>query len=93
MYDVKKYFNLQDPQNKDFFKNLFEIILIILWALWVGKEFLSLDPDQIPLGREYGMAVSTHNFWNDLSENQAFRQNRLIMLRLYWGFSEGFSES
>ncbi len=45
---------------------LFEVLLIILWTLWVGKAYLNFDPTAWPYGREYGQAVYSHYLWQDL---------------------------
>jgi hypothetical protein len=42
---------------------LLELILIVGWAIWVGRGMLNFNESHIPPGREYGMAVSTHHFW------------------------------
>ena len=47
---------------------LLEILLIILWALWVGRSYLNFDPKLWPLGREFGLAVHSHYIWQDLFE-------------------------
>jgi hypothetical protein len=42
---------------------LLEILLIVAWAIWVGRGMLNFDENNVPLGGEYGMGVSTHHFW------------------------------
>ena len=40
-----------------------ELILIGLWAAWVGREYLDLDPTMWPTGRELGLVIRTHYIW------------------------------
>ncbi len=47
---------------------LLEILLIIVWALWVGRTYLNFDPNMWPHGREFGLAVHSHYLWQDLFE-------------------------
>jgi hypothetical protein len=42
---------------------LIEIIIIILWGLWVGRAYLNMDPMQWPIGREIGMVIQPHFIW------------------------------
>lgn len=48
--------------------HVLEILLIGIWALWVGREYLNFDPHVWPTGREFGIQVSSHNFWNQIRE-------------------------
>jgi hypothetical protein len=43
--------------------SLLEIVLILTWAVWVGRDVLDMNLSRVPWGREYGMAVSTHHLW------------------------------
>jgi hypothetical protein len=45
-----------------------EWILIALWAAYVGKAYLDLNPNMIPAGREFGSAVQTHHLWSQFQE-------------------------
>ena len=45
-----------------------EILLLGLWVLWVGRDYLNFDPQMWPIGREFGVQVISHNFWNLLRE-------------------------
>ena len=45
-----------------------EIIIIIAWAMFVGRDYLNLDPTVWPNGREFGMAVQTHFIWTQLAD-------------------------
>jgi len=65
--DVKKLIKRLDPGKT---KSLIyiEIILLGIWAIWVGREYLNFDPHMWPIGREFGIQVISHNFWNQLLE-------------------------
>jgi hypothetical protein len=62
-------FQRSDPQNhsvnkpSSFLHTSIELGIIALWALWVGKAYLNLDPSVIPFGREYGNAIVYHHTW------------------------------
>lgn len=45
-----------------------EIILLGIWVLWVGRDYLNFDPHMWPIGREFGVQVISHNFWNQILE-------------------------
>ena len=45
-----------------------EILLILLWALWVGKEYLNFDTNMWPYGREYAFGIRTHFIWENFKE-------------------------
>jgi hypothetical protein len=45
-----------------------EVAVIIAWALYVGKDFLNLDPRVWPAGGEFGWAVNAQYFWQLLPE-------------------------
>ncbi|MGD8760358.1 MAG: hypothetical protein PVJ07_08920 [Anaerolineales bacterium] len=45
-----------------------ELLLIGLWALWIGREYLVFDPTAIPAGREFLSAIQTHDIWNQVRE-------------------------
>jgi hypothetical protein len=36
----------------------------VLWAAFVTRPYLSLDPDVVPVGGEYLSAIQTHHLWN-----------------------------
>ncbi len=42
---------------------LIEIVLVILWACWVGRAYLVLDPTRWPSGGEFALTVQTHFNW------------------------------
>jgi hypothetical protein len=48
--------------------NVIELSLIALFAVWIGRDYLNLDPKTVPFGREFGMVVQSHNFWNIVRE-------------------------
>jgi len=45
-----------------------ELLAIVIWALYVGREFLNLDPNVMPVGNEFGMAIQPHFVWTLFSE-------------------------
>jgi hypothetical protein len=47
-----------------FWSTVIELAVIALFAVWVGRGFLGLNPKVVPYGREFGMVVQSHNFWN-----------------------------
>ncbi len=44
-------------------QSIIEIIIIGIWAFWVGRVYLDLDPQIIPSGREFLSAIQTHHLW------------------------------
>jgi hypothetical protein len=40
-----------------------ELALISLWALWIGRNFLTLDKAIWPIGREFGSQILSNHFW------------------------------
>lgn len=46
--------------------NLIEILLIGIWAVWIGREYLDFDLHTWPLGREFGFQLQSHHFWDNL---------------------------
>jgi hypothetical protein len=49
--------------NRRVLQVLFELLLIGLWAAWVGREYLNFDPTVIPAGNEFSSAIQTHHLW------------------------------
>jgi len=47
---------------------LLEIILIGIWAFWIGQDYLNFDPSIIPSGREFSSAIQTHHVWTRFQE-------------------------
>ncbi len=47
---------------------LFDLLLILLWGLWIGKEYLDFNPLLVPAGNEYGSVVASHHFWNAVKD-------------------------
>jgi len=45
-----------------------EILVIGIWAFWVGKPYLNFDPLTIPGGREFNSAIQSHHLWTRLKE-------------------------
>jgi hypothetical protein len=54
-------------QNKTQLRKTFQIILelaiIGLWAVFVGREYLNLNPRYVPMGREFLSSIQTHHMW------------------------------
>lgn len=48
--------------------HMLEILLIGLWAFWVGREYLNFDPRITPSGREFNSAIQTHHLWTRFRE-------------------------
>ncbi len=46
---------------------LIDLAAIGLWAAWLGRAFLDLDPRLIPAGREFSSAVQSHHLWTQLA--------------------------
>ncbi|NIS78879.1 MAG: hypothetical protein GTO14_01335, partial [Anaerolineales bacterium] len=45
-----------------------ELAIIALFAAWLGREYLDLDPATVPFGREIMMVIQSHNLWNIAKE-------------------------
>jgi hypothetical protein len=43
-----------------------EIIVIIIWGMFVGRAFLNLNPLVWPSGNEFGSSIQTHYIWMNL---------------------------
>lgn len=44
----------------------FEILVIGLWSLWIGRKFLDLDPTVWPAGREFGAHIYGFHLWEQV---------------------------
>jgi hypothetical protein len=40
-----------------------ELTLVVMFAVWVGRNYLDFDPRQVPFGREFMMVIQSHNLW------------------------------
>lgn len=58
----------RDPNRRLPWQPILEIGLIILWAMWLGRDYLELDPNMWPNGREFGMAIHPHYIWTQLRQ-------------------------
>ncbi|MEK6256340.1 MAG: hypothetical protein N2C13_03360 [Chloroflexota bacterium] len=47
---------------------LLELLILALWAMWIGRAYLDLDIHLIPGGREYSSTVQTHYLWERFRE-------------------------
>ena len=41
----------------------FELLLLGLWAINVGWEYLDMDPQIVPIGHEFGSAIQSNHLW------------------------------
>ena len=39
------------------------ISLVLVWALIIGHEYLDLNPQMVPAGREFSSAIQAHHLW------------------------------
>jgi hypothetical protein len=46
----------------------FEILVLVIWALFVGREYANFNPYIIPEGREYSMSIQMNYIWKNLFE-------------------------
>lgn len=59
---IMRWLNIKEPLQVNPV-HIIEIILIGIWAFWIGREYLNLDPSIIPHGREFSSAIQTHHLW------------------------------
>ncbi len=45
----------------------FELSLIVIWALWAGRQYLDFTPTIWPAGGEFSMVVQSHFVWELLT--------------------------
>ena len=45
-----------------------ELILVGLWALWIGRNLLDFDPRVWPIGREFGIELYGFHFWDQVRQ-------------------------
>lgn len=45
---------------------VFDILIITAWALWIGRDYLNLDPTLVPVGREFNSAIQAHHLWSNV---------------------------
>lgn len=43
-----------------------ELLALALWAIYVGWEYMDMDPHVIPLGREFGSSIPANHLWNQI---------------------------
>lgn len=43
-----------------------ELFLLALWAIYVGWEYLDMDPRKIPMGRELGSSIAANHLWTQI---------------------------
>ena len=67
-FSLKKYKNqtVNNPQLRNRLVIIFELSIIGLWAIFVGRDYLNFDPRVLPAGREFGSTIFYHNVWVQL---------------------------
>ncbi len=65
---LRNWLLTRDPDRRLPWQPILEIGLIILWAMWLGRDYLELAPNMWPNGREFGMAIHPHYIWTQLKE-------------------------
>ncbi len=68
MSALRNWFTTRDSGRSLPWQPLLELSLIILWAVWLGRDYLNLSPNAIPHGREFGMAIQPQYIWTQLKE-------------------------
>jgi len=48
--------------------HLAELAVVVLWAMWVGRAYLSLDPKVWPWGREFDIVLQSEFVWTLLPQ-------------------------
>ncbi len=67
---------------------MLEITLIVLWAFWLGRDYLFPSTDLWPNGREFGMSIHPHYIWTQLTDCGTC----VLWNGLYNGGSPAFTE-
>jgi hypothetical protein len=49
-------------------KRLLPVMLIVGWALWVGRGYINFDPTHFPNGGDFPLQIFNHYGWNSLKE-------------------------
>jgi hypothetical protein len=60
---LRAWLTARDPKRRLPWRPIVELSLIILWAMWLGRDYLDLSPNVMPHGREFGMAIQPHYIW------------------------------
>jgi len=58
----------QSDRNRQVTQAIVELILIGIWSMWVGREYLDMNPLVTPAGREFGSAIQSHHMWTRFQE-------------------------
>jgi hypothetical protein len=56
-------FTFRSEKFKQGLKITLELSLILLWAVWIGREYLDMDLQVVPAGREFGSSIQAHHLW------------------------------
>ncbi len=65
---IRSWFLSRDPNRHLSLKPALEITLIIVWAIWLGRDYVDFSVNVWPNGREFGMAIQPHYIWTQLQE-------------------------
>jgi len=59
---------LDSERIKQGFRIVLELILIAIWALYLGRDYLDMDQRVIPAGREFSSSIQAHHLWTRFQE-------------------------
>ncbi|HEY62256.1 MAG TPA: hypothetical protein G4N95_06345, partial [Anaerolineae bacterium] len=62
----KKFISPSTRENIDqrvWWKPVLEIFILLIWAMWIGRDYLNLNSHVIPAGREFGSVVQANHLW------------------------------
>src|SRR4030065_2791519 len=48
-------------------QDIAELVLLLVWALFVGRQFLDMNVNMIPWGAEFSMETQSHYGWTLLA--------------------------
>lgn len=58
----------RDSERRVPWQTIVEVTLIVLWAFWLGRDYLFPSPTMWPNGREFGMSIHPHYIWTQLTD-------------------------
>ncbi|MCD6401805.1 MAG: hypothetical protein J7L73_07735, partial [Anaerolineales bacterium] len=62
----KKFISPSTRENIDhrvWWKPVLEIFILLIWAMWIGRDYLNLNSHIVPAGREFGSVVQANHLW------------------------------
>ncbi len=67
---LRKFFSdiWQVSEKRKYVQASFELLLIGMWAVWVGRAYLDMNPNIVPTGREFSSSVQAHHMWTRFQE-------------------------